>query len=117
MFITKQSKLVGEYIYMLGQFIKQLKSYGDFDLAQVVRTERLSILHNLDNPYRFSNFLESWESWGCPQTDDENFKYELIIFLIVQRPPIFYLPSHQILSNIIIAFLIFLVLLDWVSCI
>ena len=75
MFITKQSKLVGEYIYMLGQFIKQLKSYGDFDLAQVVRTERLSILHNLDNPYRFSNFLESWESWGSPQVDDENFKY------------------------------------------
>ena len=42
-----------------------------------------------------------------PAVDDENVKYELIIFVIVQRPPIFYLPSHQILSNIIIAFLIF----------
>jgi hypothetical protein len=75
MLVSKKSKLIGEYIYMLGQFIKQLKSYGDFDLAQVVRTERLSVLHNLDNPYRFSNFLESWESWGCPQTNDENFIY------------------------------------------
>ena len=81
MFITKQSKLVGEYIYMLGQFIKQLKSFNDFDLAQVVRTERLSILHNLDNPYRFSNFLESWESWGSPQVDDENFKYFRSLFI------------------------------------
>ena len=78
---NKKSKLVGEYIYMLGQFINQLKSYGDFDLAQVVRTERLSVLHNLDNPYRFSNFLESWESWGCPQTDDENFIYFRNLFI------------------------------------
>ncbi len=73
--ISEKSKLIGEYIYMLGQFINLLKSYGDFDLAQVVRTERLSVLHNLDNPYRFSNFLEDWENWGCPQTNDENFIY------------------------------------------
>ena len=66
---------------MLGQFIKQLKSYEDFDLAKVVRTERLSVLHNLDNPYRFFNFLEDWENWGSPQIDDENFIYFRNIFL------------------------------------
>ena len=66
---------------MLGQFIKQLKSYEDFDLAKVVRTERLSVLHNFDNPYRFFNFLEDWENWGSPQIDDENFIYFRNIFL------------------------------------
>ena len=81
MIVSKKSKLIGEYIFMLGQFIKQLKSYGDFDLAKVVRTERLAVIHNLDNPYKFSNFLESWESWGCPQVDDENFIYFRNIFL------------------------------------
>ena len=33
MIVSQESKLIGEYIYMLGQFINQLKSYGDFDNA------------------------------------------------------------------------------------
>ena len=81
MIVSKKSKLIGEYIYMLGQFINQLKSFGDFDLATVVRTERLAVIHNLDNPFRFTNFMESWIDWGCPQTDDDNFKYFRNVFL------------------------------------
>jgi len=79
--ISTKSKMIGEYIYMLGQFIKQLKSFGDLDLAKVVRTERLAVIHNLDNPFRFTNFMESWVDWGMPQVDDENFRYFRNLFL------------------------------------
>lgn len=79
--ISEKSKMIGEYIYMLGQFIKQLKSFGDLDLAKVVRTERLAVIHNLDNPFRFTNFMESWVDWGMPQTNDENFRYFRNLFL------------------------------------
>ena len=68
-------KIIGEYIYMLGQLQKQFKSFGDYDLAKIVRTERLAIIRNLDSPNRFANFLDSWIDWGCPQTQDDNFKY------------------------------------------
>ena len=74
-------KIIGEYIYMLGQLQKQFKSFGDYDLAKVVRTERLAIIRNLDKPNRFANFLDSWIDWGCPQTQDDNFKYFRNIFL------------------------------------
>lgn len=70
-----KSKLIGGYIAMLYDVIKSAEKFNNDYLINVARTERKAVIKNLDNPYRFSNFLESWENWGCPVQDDENWYF------------------------------------------